>query len=57
MYENEVETDFKNIELAMKLLQNDYLGGHGTRGSGRIRFNDISVESIYGNGPVYKLEV
>ena len=35
-HEDEVEEDFKNIALAMKLLQNDYLGGHGSRGSGRI---------------------
>ena len=27
----------------MKLLQMDYLGGHGTRGSGRISFENIEV--------------
>jgi len=27
----------------MRLLENDYLGGHGSRGSGEITFEDIEI--------------
>lgn len=37
--------DMQNLAKAMKLLQLDYLGGHGTRGSGRVSFEKISFES------------
>lgn len=56
-HENEVEEDFKNIEKAMKLLEADYLGGHGSRGSGRIKFKDLEIISIYGDAPAVTLEV
>ncbi|HHT50928.1 MAG TPA: type III-A CRISPR-associated RAMP protein Csm3 [Eubacteriaceae bacterium] len=55
--EEELEEDFKNISKAMILLENDYLGGHGSRGSGRIKFNNLVTKYIYGNGPEVKLEV
>jgi len=55
--EGELEEDFKNVSLAMKLLQNDYLGGHGSRGSGRIKFNNIETINIYGESPDVKIEV
>ena len=32
----------------MKLLEYDYIGGHGSRGYGRIRFNDLSAEAVIG---------
>lgn len=35
--------DMRNVALAMKLLQLDYLGGHGTRGSGRVSFENIRL--------------
>lgn len=41
--ENELYDDMKSIAQAMKLLQLDYLGGHGTRGSGRISFSNITI--------------
>ena len=41
--EEEFEEDMKNLSRAMKLLQLDYLGGHGTRGSGRINFKQIDI--------------
>jgi CRISPR-associated protein Csm3 len=34
----EIQTDFENIAIALKLLSMDYLGGHGTRGYGQGRF-------------------
>jgi CRISPR-associated protein Csm3 len=56
-HEDEVEEDFRNISLAMRLLEKDYLGGHGSRGSGRIKFNNLEVMTVYGNAPEVKLEV
>lgn len=43
--ENEAEfvEDMENLSKAMKLLQLDYLGGHGTRGSGRVSFRKIEL--------------
>lgn len=41
------ETDekyFDNIKLGLKLLQNDALGGSGSRGYGRIKFEDLKDE-------------
>ncbi|MCL2610751.1 MAG: type III-A CRISPR-associated RAMP protein Csm3 [Defluviitaleaceae bacterium] len=45
----EVIDDFDNIKRAFDLLEYDYLGGHGTRGSGRIRFNDLVASNVIGN--------
>lgn len=39
----EVVEDFANIAKGLKLLQLDYIGGSGTRGYGRIKFNKIEV--------------
>ncbi len=41
--EEQIEEDLQALAKAMKLLQMDYLGGHGTRGSGRISFEQIQV--------------
>ncbi|WP_278926116.1 type III-A CRISPR-associated RAMP protein Csm3 [Staphylococcus auricularis] len=47
--EDEVEQDFKNIEQAVLLLENDYLGGGGTRGNGRVEFKNINLETVVGD--------
>ncbi len=41
--ESEMQEDLQALAHAMKLLQMDYLGGHGTRGSGRVSFENIDV--------------
>lgn len=41
--EQEIQEDLQQLAEAMKLLQMDYLGGHGTRGSGRISLEKIEV--------------
>ena len=41
------EQDMINTAKAMRLLQIDYLGGHGTRGSGRVSFTDIKLRSLF----------
>ncbi len=33
-----------NILLLIELLEDDYLGGHGTRGYGRVKFENMSLE-------------
>lgn len=43
---DEIKEDFKNINLALRTLEDDYLGGHGTRGYGRISFNNLKINNI-----------
>ena len=45
----EVEKDFENLKAAFRLLEFDYLGGHGTRGSGRIKFSNLRIECANGS--------
>lgn len=47
-----LEKDFANIARALKLLSMDYLGGHGTRGYGKVAFTDFTVEVREGECPV-----
>lgn len=41
----QVEEDLALLAKGMKLLQWDYLGGHGSRGSGRVRLENFALES------------
>ena len=46
--EEEVKQDFENILLMFELLEDDYLGGHGTRGYGRVKFENLGLaEKVY----------
>lgn len=47
--EKERAEDMRLLAKAMKLLQIDYLGGHGTRGSGRVSFKNIKLTSPDGS--------
>lgn len=40
----EVQVDFALLAKGFRLLQLDYLGGHGSRGSGRVRFANFEVK-------------
>lgn len=42
----EIAEDFETLADGIKLLQQDYLGGHGTRGSGRIAFSKLQLEEV-----------
>lgn len=55
----ELEEDFVNIALALTLLENDYLGGGGTRGNGRVEFKDLNSYVVVGDEDldVPKLEI
>lgn len=46
---DELESDFKNIRTAFHLLQNDYLGGGGTRGNGRVKIRDLATKVVTGD--------
>ena len=41
---SELTPDLQLLALGMKLLQMDYLGGHGSRGSGRVGFSGFSFQ-------------
>ena len=41
--EAEFEEDMETLALGLKLLQYDYIGGHGSRGYGKVA---ISIESM-----------
>lgn len=44
----QVQEDFQMLAKAMKLLQMDYLGGHGSRGSGRVSLKNFRISSFDG---------
>lgn len=46
--ETEILEDIKVLTEGMKLLQYDYLGGNGSRGYGKIVFNDLYAEVVIG---------
>lgn len=52
---DEFSEDMKNVAKAMKLLQLDYLGGHGSRGSGRVSFNEITLTPVFCDDEAVKL--
>jgi len=49
---DEVEEDFENIAKGLKLISMDYLGGHGSRGYGKVKFSDFELELKHGQSPV-----
>lgn len=49
---DQIAEDFENISTALRLLENDYLGGGGTRGSGRVLFKAMKVSFATGGDGV-----
>ena len=47
--ENEIQEDFQTLADGMKLLRYDYLGGHGSRGYGKVCFHDVLAELVVGD--------
>ncbi len=47
--EDEVIGDFEYIVEGFKLLQFDYIGGSGSRGYGKIKFNSLKAENVIGD--------
>jgi CRISPR-associated protein Csm3 len=50
--EAEIRPDIENLAEALRLLCLDYVGGHGSRGYGRVRFDQFALEVIHGQCPV-----
>lgn len=46
--EEEMQEDLKLLAKSMKLLQMDYLGGHGSRGSGRVSLKNFRIQDFGG---------
>lgn len=44
----EAEADFRNMGTALRLVAHDYLGGHGTRGYGNVKFDNLKAEEAVG---------
>jgi CRISPR-associated RAMP protein, csm3 family len=47
--ETEIEEDLETLRTGIKLLELDYLGGHGTRGYGRVSIENMKVTSFPDN--------
>jgi CRISPR-associated protein Csm3 len=47
----EIREDFANIAKALKLISLDYLGGHGSRGYGKVRFSNFELDVREGECP------
>jgi CRISPR-associated protein Csm3 len=43
VYDDEDYTNFQSVFQGMRLLEDSYLGGSGTRGYGQIKFKDIGI--------------
>lgn len=44
-----VEEDFQMLADGFRLLQYDYIGGHGSRGYGRIEISDLDICCVIGD--------
>lgn len=49
--EDEIAEDFQTLADALQLLTYDYLGGNGSRGYGKVKFEDLSANCVIGNVP------
>lgn len=54
---DEVMEDMKVLGEGLELLSIDYLGGHGSRGYGRVSFKQLSVEEVLSTTPTLDCNV
>ena len=47
--ETQIQEDFEAIRYGLTLLEYDYLGGSGSRGYGKVKFEDLQAENVIGN--------
>lgn len=50
--ETQVEEDLAHLAIALKILEDDALGGHGSRGYGKIKFTNFNID--YHNRDYYR---
>ena len=48
-HEDELIPDMKTFAEGLKLIQYDYLGGNGSRGYGKVVFNDVKAKVVTGS--------
>lgn len=46
--QEELLEDMQLLAEGLKLLQYDYIGGHGSRGYGKVKFNDLQADVVIG---------
>ena len=46
---SEIEEDLGLLADGIKLLEYDYLGGHGSRGYGKVKFSDLNASCVVGD--------
>ena len=51
----EAKEDFTYLYEALKMLEYDYLGGHGSRGYGRVKVSGLKAESMISSTDVMPL--
>lgn len=47
--EDVVKKDINLLAEGLRLLQYDYLGGHGSRGYGKVKFSELCLSKLYGD--------
>ncbi len=47
--QDQVGEDIQILTAGFKLLELDYLGGSGSRGYGKVSFNGLKAETVYGD--------
>lgn len=50
--EKDLLEDMETLGEGMKLLQYDYLGGHGSRGYGKVQFKNVSADIVVGKSKI-----
>ncbi len=53
---DEIEEDLAMLAEGMRLLEYDYLGGHGSRGYGRVKFSALRLRPVVGELAAEQLE-
>ena len=48
-HEDEILPDMRTLAEGLKLLQYDYLGGNGSRGYGKVVFQDVKAKVVTGS--------
>ena len=48
-HEEEMLEDIEKLALGLKLLSYDYIGGHGSRGYGRVTIDNINADCVVGD--------
>lgn len=52
----DMKKDFEILKEGFKLLEYDYLGGSGSRGYGKVKFQDLYVDVVVGEVPMELLD-